>query len=278
MKRINFNKIMQIALGLMLIVMFSCSSSNKQNIQVEIPAELQSSPEAVAYIKAMTKTTNKATKLFNDIVKITGGKDIDNSDELTTMQTLKMAKAAGQLMMVSSKMEEYKIQKLSIDSLLSPVQIAALDKVCLELEEHMGKIDPKNITIDESEMQAQQEMQEKQQAETDSLTALHEEAISQQKAEGFEGDYSEPEEPENSEFIWWHILFPIGILAFMVYMVIGAYKKIKSGVKNIGYSFGDIKDKVHEAKEMTDKKGPDGKEMSDEEKKGLDALDNLLNK
>ena len=46
----------------------------------------------------------------------------------------------------------------------------------------------------------------------------------------------------------------------------------------MGYAMGDIKSKVNEAKEMTDKEGSNGEKMTKEEKNGIDLIHNLLNK
>lgn len=275
----NISGIVIVAIVAISLNLASCSSNNSNKIKVDIPTELQNNTEVVNYIKALTQTTNKATEIFNSIAEITGGEDVDDSDELTTMQTLKLAKSAAQMMMISSEMDEYEIQRTSIDSSLSVNEIHLLDSVCDILKTHMGKIDPSNTSIDEEEMAVQEVEKGELNGEAGKTQTELEEVQNQHtQLNGQDYESSSDENIENDEFSFVDVLFPIGILILMIFFAIRSIKKLKSRVKDFGYTVGDIKDKIHEAKEMTDKKSPDGKKMTAEDKKGLDMLDNLLNK
>jgi Sec-independent protein translocase protein TatA len=74
------------------------------------------------------------------------------------------------------------------------------------------------------------------------------------------------------------VLFPLLVLSLIVFFAIMKIKKIRGKVRDFGHSIGDIKTKVHEIKTMTDGDAPEGKEMTAEQKKGLDTLDKFLNK
>ena len=278
---ITLNKATNFALGLMLIatLIFSSCSSDSSEIKIEIPAELKDNVEVTAYFEAMTITANKFTALSNDVAKITGGKNIDSSDELSTMQTLKLAKVSVQMMQISSEMDKYKIQRASIDSTLSANQILLLDSVCKILEKQIGQINPSNITIDKDEMLAQEAKRAEKDTEVESQRAEWEQAQMElpEDERSDETESSNPNEIKNVPKIV-DILFPLLVLSLIVFFAIMKVKKFRRKVRDFGHSIGDIKTKVHEIKTMTDGDAPEGKEMTAEQKKGLDALDNFLNK
>jgi Sec-independent protein translocase protein TatA len=278
---IILNKATNFALELMLIatLIFSSCSTDTPEIKIEIPAEFKDNAEVVAYIEAMTITTNKFTVLSNDIAKITEGKNIDESDELSTMQTLKLAKVSMQMMQISSKMDQYKIQRANIDSTLSANQILLLDSVCNILEKQMGLIDPSNITIDKDEILAQEAKRAEQDTEVERQRAVWEQAQMELPEDERYDDVesSNPNEIKNVPKIF-DVLFPLLVLSLIVFFAIMKIKKIRGKVRDFGHSIGDIKTKVHEIKTMTDGDAPEGKEMTAEQKKGLDTLDSFLNK
>jgi Sec-independent protein translocase protein TatA len=275
---IILNKAINFVLGLMLTatLIFSSCSTGTSEIKIVVPTEFKDNAEVVAYIEALSITTNKFTVLSNDIAKITEGKNIDESDELSTMQTLKLAKVSMQMMQISSKMDQYKIQRANIDSTLSANQILLLDSVCNILEKQMGQIDPSNITIDKDEMLAKRAEQdtevERQRAEWEQAQMELPEDERYNDAES-----SSSNEIKNVPKIF-DVLFPLLVLSLIVFFAIMKIKKIRGKVRDFGHSIGDIKTKVHEIKTMTDGDAPEGKEMTAEQKKGLDTLDKFLNK
>ena len=281
MKEITLNKATRFALGLMLITTLICSScsTGTSEVKIDIPVEFKDNAEVVAYIEAMTVTTNKFKAMSNDIVKITGGKNIDSSDELSTMQTLKLAKVSMQMMQIASEMDKYKTQRASIDSTLSANQILILDSVCNILEKQMGQIDPNNITIDEDEMLAQEAKRAEQDTEVERQRAEWEQAQMElpEDERRDDAESSNPNEIKNVPKIF-DILFPLLVLSLIVFFAIIKIKKFRGKLRDFGHSVGDIKTKVHDIKTMTDGDAPEGKEMTAEEKKGLDALDKFINK
>jgi len=266
-------KVKTLLLFVTVILFASCNS--KLDNSVKIPAELQNNKEVVAYIKAMEKTSNKLTNLTNSLIKETGGKDIDNSDDLTAIQMLKLGKLALQMSSVASKMEEYQAQRPSIDSLLTPKQILLLDSVCGIIEANSMKVDTSLLKFSKEEMSAVQEKEITEQNDNNSGVVAEVSTDNQYPQKVMEDNNEEPQTQKSQEFSWWHLLFPIGVLALMIFMGIQVLKKIKRGIKDVGYAIGEAKDKVHEAKESGE---IEGKKMTDKEKKDLDALDNLLNK
>lgn len=277
--KITLKKTSSLALGLILTLIFSACSTDTKEIKIDIPVEFNDNAEVVAYIEAMTVTTNKFTALSNDIVKITGGKNIDSSDELSAMQSLKLAKVSIQMMHISSEMDKFKMQRASIDSSLSANQILLLDSVCNILEKQMGQIDPNNITIDKDEMLAQEAKQVEQDSEVEKQRAEWEQAqMELPEDERYDdAESSNPNEIKNVPKIF-DILFPLLVLSLIVFFIIIRIKKFRGKIRDFGHSISDVKNKVHDIKIMIDGEAPEGKEMSAEEKKGLDALDKFLNK
>ena len=223
MKKITLKKATNFILGLMLIatLIFSSCSTGTPEIKIDIPVEFKDNAEVTAYIEAMTITTNKFTVLSNDIAKITGGKNIDSSDELSTMQTLKLAKVSMQMMQIASEMDKYKIQRAGIDSTLSANQILLLDSVCNILEKQMGQIDPGNITIDEDEMLAQEAKITEQDAEVERQRAEWEQAqMELPEDERYnDAESSNPNEIKNVPKIF-DVLFPLLVLSLIVFFAI----------------------------------------------------------
>jgi hypothetical protein len=278
---ITLNRATNFVLVLMLtaVLIFSSCSTGTPEIKIEIPVEFKNNAEVVAYIEAMTITTNKFTVLSNDIAKITGGKNIDESDELSTMQTLKLAKVSVQMIRISSEMDKYKIQRARIDSTLSANQILLLDSVCNILEKQMGQIDPSNITIDKDEMLAQDAKRAEQAAEVEKQRAEWKQAqMELPEDERYDDtECNNPNEIKNVPKIF-DVLFPLLVLSLIVFFAIIKIKKIRGKLRDFGHSVGDVKNRIHEIKTMTDGEAPDGKEMTAEQKKGLDTLDSFLNK
>lgn len=231
----------------------ACSSS-EQKLELEIPPELQDNTEITALLNEMTTTVNK-TRAYNEtIITITKGKDLENSEELTTMQTIKLARVALQMMQAANDMEKYSIACDSLRLGLSAQQVLAFDAVREKLKIEMGDVDTENISVSKEDILAQQQQQSSQRAMSDSIKELREQAIEQMGATGYEDKPTEAAlGNDNDEFKFWHLLFPVAVIGLIIYFIVRFIKSISSRFKNIrDYGIGGIKDSANEAFDKLD--------------------------
>lgn len=120
--------------------------------QTEIPVELQNNELAVEYLTDLDKTVNKFNKRVMDLAVLTGGKDLNNADSLTTGQKLKLAKIAGQFMLVSKNIEKLIENKTAIEKTLTATELKAFTIKCNELENKMGNLNFEELGIDEQQV------------------------------------------------------------------------------------------------------------------------------
>jgi hypothetical protein len=160
------------------------------------------------------------------------------------MQMLKLGKLALQMNNAAAKMEEYQAQRPGIDSLLTPEQIVLFDSLCDIIDEKSMNIDTSLLKFNKVEM-----LEEQQQITTDTLNTLQVNGSFQNDENLQNKDNQEEQETVNQNFNWWHLLFPIGIVGFMIFIGINIFKNIKSKIKDIGYTINNVKNEIHNVAE-----------------------------
>lgn len=135
---------------LILVTIFACLFTACH--QTEIPVELQNNEQAIEYLTDLDKTVTKFNNRVMDLAVLTGGKDINNSDSLTTGQKLKLAKIAGQFMLASKKIEELIDNKSAIESTLNESELKAFTIRCRELENKMGNLNFEELGLNEEQI------------------------------------------------------------------------------------------------------------------------------
>lgn len=97
------------------------------------------------------------------------------------------------------------------------------------------------------------------------------------EASGFmDDDFNKGEVIEMPRFM--HILFPILVIGFIVFLGIRRIKKFFGRTKEIGYTISSTKSKINEAKEKLEQEGDKDSTGYHNAKKAIDFLDNLTNK
>jgi hypothetical protein len=235
----------------------------------------------VSYIETRAETANDFASLTHDLLKITGNENADDASELTAMQALKMGKIALRMTQISSKMEEAEAQRAELIKNLNPEEIAAFEAVLLTIEGQMGKIDKANLPIneelvpilEESEKELTNSMDtevtptEEEQAEMDIIRAQRE---MEREVENTASD--------EQEFLFLHLLFPLGIIGLMVFFAIQKIKKFTNKTKDIGYAFGNINNTAQTIIDREKQSTGSEKTLSSEEKEGLEKIMNIFDK
>jgi len=124
---------------------YSCIENTSENIQ--IPIEFKDNKDAVILIKEITHTTTRLLELNNDIIKITGD-SIKSTQELTTIQMLKLSKPVTEILNLISKTEDYKQRENKIKSTLSKKQTLYMDSIYTNLIEQIRDLKQKYIELD----------------------------------------------------------------------------------------------------------------------------------
>jgi len=78
---------------------------------------------------------------------------------------------------------------------------------------------------------------------------------------------------QEASYNWADVIFPLSIVLGFGLIAFFIFRKAKSKINDIGYSFGDMKNKmgtIAENEKIYEK-------MSEEEKKAFDAMQNLFN-
>lgn len=205
--------------------------------KADIPIELTDNEEAVEYINDLDKTVTKFNKLVIDLAKITGGKDINNTDSLSTGQKLRLAKAAGQFMIVSKKIEALMDSRSAIESTLSGSELSIFSNKCDEIESNFGTIDVSELDMDEVQMaEFKQKFEEHQaynkakRAHNDSIQAQYNE----QKSKVNPYEYNKEGWKEVKDENRWKVFTAMGI-GFLIFIALTtvAIVKVIQIIKNI---------------------------------------------
>lgn len=272
--RANFTNLF---FSILFLAIVGCSSSTKNTIQVEIPANLKGNAEVENYISEYASTVGDFIALVNEFGINPNGNE-PNLSNASNISTVELVKVTRKLSKITDKIETYKNQKALVSENLSDVQKASLNALCYELEAHMGQLNSKPISIDESEIVAINQIQNKKQNQaqhlSDSLDQLRGEPL---EGSTFEENLANNASANNELSIFKIMLFALAFIGAAALGIWQFIKGMKSKVSEIGYAVGNAKTAVSRAKEMADKTEPNGEKMTDAEKKGLEFLDKHLN-
>lgn len=264
--------------ALLLLTIAACSGNKKlkePTITVEIPTELRNNPEVLAYINLMVEEATKMAKSTQQLIQITGGADIDSSSELSAMQMLKMSKVGIQMYRATSKMEEYRVQRTTLNKKLTKTEIASLDLICAEIENQMMKIDTAGLGINKAEIIAQEEKQKQYKAEIAEANSKRIEHITYEESNSPNESQTEVTE-SSSSFISFG--FPILVLLIVVASVVFGIKRFSSNIKNISYSLSHAESTLDDLKNNPESVIGKGNKLNKEEQKNIQNLMDLLNK
>lgn len=244
------------------IALYSCSKNNAEPIKYELPDCL---------------TYNTQVIEFTNAYSIAGGEMIALTSKLASgnVSMVKMAKTSAQISKITDKLNELKAEQNNIEQDLNTEQKQAFERVMYQLNASIGQLRTNINAIDESEMAAVKAKKSEQQREIDEIEAMREAEIARQKAEG---TYNEPKSNTINMPKFMHILFPIIIIAGFIFAGYSAFRKMRNKVSEIGYAVGDAKDALSKMKEKVKEGEVEGKTLSEEEKKGMEFVENFLNK
>ncbi len=243
-------------LPMMIIVIIAISvgcSSNIEKVTVEIPPQLKDNKEAVEVIEDMTEAVNDCREYMQKATKFAIAQEKSGADSLSITQGLKVAMIAGKIMLSQKKIEKCHLRVDQLSKNLSRDQSFALVNCINNLEDRIGEINTEALGLSDEELAKLKkgddlnygnQTTDVSQKETDSITALREEAIDQMKSEGI---YTEPAQKPGNVIeppIWFSIAFPIfviGLMIFIFFMGIRIfYKKIKRTVGDLSYVKNDV--------------------------------------
>lgn len=278
MKKIFRMHLSKFLIALVLLTITACSGNKKlkePTINVEIPTELQNNPEVLAYINLMVEEATKMAKSTQQLIQITGGADIDSSSELSAMQMLKMSKVGIQMYRATSKMEEYRAQRKTLNEKLTKTEIASLDLICAEIENQMMKIDTTGLGINKAEIIAQEEKQKQHKAEIAKANSNRLEQMTDEERNSLNESQTEVTE-SSSSFL--SSGFPILVLFIVGASVAFGIKRLRSKIKNISYSLSHAESTLEDLKNNSESVIGKGNKLNKEEQKNIQNLMDLLNK
>ncbi len=260
----------------------ACSSkSTYQWSKIEIPLELQQSTVAISYIQEMEKLAAEFNKSVHKVAELTGGRNIDNNnEELSTRKTIQLASIALKMSKNGSKMEALKLKRAEVEQDLTSEQQLAFAKIMNQIEAQLGEIDQKLLGISDEELTAYKQLQAKEQAETDSLNTMRDEALGEMNHSEdwvYEENHSELDGKNNAsrlETIIFFIVF-FAIVGFIAYKFIAGFK---NKLQDLGHGFSTMKDTVKKLSDNPSSVLGENKELTNEEKESINKLNNLLNK
>ncbi len=266
-----------LSIALLITLFLSACSSSIQKVELEIPPELQDKPEVTTLLNEMATTVNKTRSYSGQIIKITGGKDVENAEELTSMQKIKLARIALQMMRVANEMEKYNTYADSLRQGLSPQQVLAFDALREKLKISMGDADMEKMGISREEMLAFKEQQAAQNAQNDSIEKSYAEGMEQMKSEGFNDESADVVLTNNSDnFKYWHLLIPLAVIVLFIYFIVRFVKRITSRFRNIrNYGLSDIKEDANNAFDKFDDLSRD--QQHDNKKAEIDEMRKKFN-
>ena len=264
--------------GIVMLVFIACSGGKTEKIALEIPPELEGSPQATALIVEMTDAVNQCREASMKIARLTAK---NNSGSMSVAESLKLGSIAFGFTKAQEKMANCIRQAEEMGESLTQVQHSMLLACLKNLESRSVEIDNpealgmtpeefeqfKNKDIAISNMPNQTEAY----AQADSIDEYRGEAS------GFmDDDFNKGEVIEMPRFM--HILFPVLVIGLMVFLGIRRIKKFLGRTKELGYTISSTKSKISEAKEKLEQEGDKDSTEYQNAKKAIDFLDNITNK
>lgn len=262
-----------------LLLLFSqCSTKTKTDELVVIPVELQSDADIVAFIHDYSAVVRDFNQLSETIVKITEGKSVSSTEDLSNMQKLKMAKVAIKSISIGKRQDELQARYDELLLNLNSESKIAFLKTYEELDSKMGQIDFEKLGIDPEEAKAEYERSEaeriQQKRESDSIDELRNEAIAAQKADGTYIDYESENAAKSSKIPGWlGVVFPLLVLGIISFSIIKAFGKVRRRFKDISYTASSIGDKLEEVEAEMDEADPN----YEQKRKEIEEMRNKFN-